>query len=83
MKLKPTKKTIYESKLVVRGGGEFPWDMLRYDSCVPYSETDSGLLGHGPRREVTLKRKAANPGPATAMRWQSFGWEVVSEEPTS
>lgn len=67
--------------LKVRGSGEFPFDMLRYDQCVPKTEEDSYLLGssHPEMRTVTLRRFCPNGRAATAARWNSFGWAVVEE----
>lgn len=28
----------------ISGSGEFPLDMLRYDRCYPYTETDSSII---------------------------------------
>lgn len=74
---------------VVRGRGEFPIDMLRYDSCVPATEKDvmrmlntlygSDVYVEGPiNRDVKLRRFYPVGGTAapTVARWVSFGWEV-------
>lgn len=66
----------------VRGGGQFPFDMLRYDSCYPASETDSAALEHHRRekRRVTLLASIPNPQSVyfpDRARWGSFGWTVV------
>lgn len=72
-------------KLVVKGRGQFPIDMLRYDGCYPRHEADSGRI------EVSFQRGNFNveqqisltlPGkePPTEARWSSFGWTVVSCE---
>lgn len=81
---KKNKLTVYETKLVVEGSGCFPYDMLRYDHCTPFSESDSsGLEYHTPgMRKVTLRRRCVSPMPATEGRWKSFGWRIVSEEST-
>jgi hypothetical protein len=62
----------------VKGLGQFPLDMLRYDNAWPNSEADSSLmqaedLGRLAHREITLRSLT---GP-TAARWSSFGWEVT------
>ena len=62
-------------EFVVRGGGNFPIDMLRYDSCYPKSERDSGLIESEGRREVTLE-SAGRFAPSHG-RWESFLWRVV------
>jgi hypothetical protein len=67
----------------VSGTGRFPFDMLRYDSCVPKEGITN--LGDPPRdewmepREVTLIRYThiKTNGP-TVERWLSFGWAVVA-----
>lgn len=68
----------------VEGGGQFPYDMLRYDQCWPSSEShDSSKLmdpygasgGDSTRRRVVLETDCAS-GP-TARRWESFNWRVV------
>lgn len=79
MKTKPTK--VWRTILVVEGSGEFPFDMLRYDSCCPDTEDESHKLDRGQRRQVKLRRFSVNALGATARRWESFGWRVVSEEP--
>lgn len=74
---------VFETKLVVQGTGGFPIDMLRYDSCFPWSESDShALLNEGSLRlrTVTLRRRSVNTLSATEGRWKSFGWTIVSEE---
>lgn len=65
----------------VRGSGEFPYDMLRYDACWPYSEGhDSPHLsspnGHGPR---TVVLQTQNPHAPTVRRWESFTWKVLGK----
>jgi len=69
----------------VEGSGEFPFDMLRYDSCWPLSERfDSPALSHygsdgaqhGRRRVVLVTAHDGSPTPA---RWRSFNWEYVGD----
>jgi len=62
-------------EFTVTGTGQFPVDMLRYDSCWPATESDSTRLGGGPvmePRSVTV-RGLRRP---TVGRWKSFGWSV-------
>lgn len=73
----PTKQL---HEFTVKGGGLFPFDMLRYDQCWPKSEsTDSAAIerttrhGHGGTEEVTL----VGLNSPTQGRWQSFGWRVI------
>lgn len=75
--MKLTAKKIYESFLVVEGAGDFPLDMLRYDSACPYREVDSHAMAHEGRRRLVLVRRAVNSLPATYARWESFGWRVL------
>lgn len=66
----------------VRGSGDFPYDMLRYDNCVPMSSEDAVKIGpHGPPGlyTVQLQRFSSDAGKATADRWKSFGWEVYED----
>ncbi len=81
MKAKAVK--FYESRLVVKGMGEFPYDMLRYDSCFPDSSDDAAKLNgrYDEVRTITLRRRSASIIPATAGRWESFCWKVVEETP--
>ena len=71
-----------EIAYVVEGAGEFPFDMLRYDSSFPTNEfPDSAHLGchEHHRRLVTLTHR--NPQGVvscpTPERWASFLWRVV------
>lgn len=69
---------------VVKGRGEFPIDMLRYDRSSPFSEVDSYAISdpvnRTEEREVTLIRLNAhrgwNPG---GPRWASFCWTVITQ----
>ncbi len=77
--MKLTTKKIYESFLVVEGAGDFPLDMLRYDSACPYREVDSHAMAREGRRRLALVRRAVNSLPATHARWLSFGWTVIAD----
>jgi hypothetical protein len=75
----------------VRGIGQFPIDMLRYDGCFPSSEQDSGEIA------LTFSRffrsDDINPISLTKIadtkswtpehgRWNSFLWKITeTEEP--
>lgn len=72
----------------VEGSGDFPLDMLRYDTCYPLDENallSTDLLraeaGENVERVVYLeKRHAYKPeGHVTDRRWASFGWRVIRE----
>lgn len=58
----------------VTGDGQFPFDMLRYDSCWPAHPQDVSLMSSrsGTLRRVTLVGLHA----PTDGRWASFGWPV-------
>lgn len=80
---------VYASRVVVRieEGGRVPFDMFRYDSCVPDTEEDSRKLGRiadgtaaSDDYTVTLRRYAPNANPPTNERWRGFGGKVVSWE---
>lgn len=63
---------------VVRGRGEFPRDMLRYDDCMFATHADEKAAGEGyvqGERRVTLLTQKREP---TLARWESFGWRVVT-----
>jgi len=61
-------------KITVEGIGQFPYDMLRYDQCFPFTETDSANISlRYEKRQVTLRASM----PPTRERWQSFMWRVV------
>ena len=61
----------------VIGSGPFPFDMLRYDCCWPYSSEDASRLPLEGRRKVTLA--SGRRGSPTHARWESFGWKVILE----
>ncbi len=68
-------------KFTVRGRGNFPFDMLRYDAAFPLDGTGE-LMGHIFTRpsvcEVNLGTLSFY-GP-TVDRWRSFGWTVSKSE---
>jgi hypothetical protein len=63
-------------RFVVEGGGEFPFDMLRYDNAWPATEQDSGLMPGYEKRRVTLFTITER---LTVKRWESFNWTVVED----
>jgi hypothetical protein len=78
--MKP-KKEYRQTEVTVRGRGTFPLDMLRYDRCIPTSESDTNRM-HYPQLEYQifkLYRLSSEGTKATAGRWKSFGWEVISD----
>ena len=69
----------------VRGHGQFPIDMLRYDSAWPYSGEDADKIGTVDgaleRREVRLStyKRPKGQNNFTSKRWDSFNWQVIKE----
>lgn len=67
----------------IRGKGDIPLDMLRYDSAVPFNFTideetgayklDEGQPEDTPLIVASLGRYKFVP-PFTPKRWESFGW---------
>lgn len=74
---------MYVTQFTVEGFGEFPVDMLRYDSCWPGRPEDAAaIIDHGDfrtRRAVQLVTAHATKGypKITDDRWSSFGWQVI------
>ena len=64
----------------VWGSGDFPFDMLRYDSCCPHESVDAGNMhpsyyaGRPECRSVVIR--TYSPRAPTVQRWESFGWRV-------
>ncbi len=80
--MKPPKE-FRRTRVTVEGVGQFPLDMLRYDDCVPQTELEVAHLArwtHDQLRCVQLYRYSYDALPATAARWASIGWKVVSDE---
>lgn len=78
----------YVHNFNVKGMGSFPIDMLRYDSCYPRTEEDSGKIhgtlgcGRADKEEITISHYGSKKEwMPTHGRWKSFMWEVVSTEP--
>lgn len=64
----------------VEGSLEFPWDMLRYDSCWPYEGDDAALINRRTDRNINIQiRRIVLQGlhRPTIQRWESFNWRVV------
>jgi hypothetical protein len=72
----------------ISGSGEFPIDMLRYDSCSPYKESDSYLIANTFKRyekwEIYVKCRPLDKkrSPWTVDRWKSFGVtiEIINDK---
>jgi len=76
----------YTHIFTVEGKYNFPLDMIRYDRCFFYSESDSyaadGTIRSFPeeRVQVTLTKDAPKSWVPTSGRWESFLWKVVSHK---
>lgn len=85
----PTEIYVTRITVKLRKWAGVPFDMMRYDACVPDTEADAYKLGRiadsgddESDRTVTFRRYARNPGPPTEARWSGkFGCEIVSWEP--
>jgi hypothetical protein len=76
-------KTVYE--YFVTGKGEFPWDMLRYDSAWPATGADAAKMAlgfHNPSEAYKGMRstRLRSYRPPTIDRWSSFGWSVGTND---
>lgn len=63
----------------------FPIDMLRYDRCTPFQESDSTEIMLTFQADIRHDRREANKPfrievvgtkKPTMLRWLSFGWKV-------
>mgnify|MGYP003140530484 FL=1 len=63
----------------VRGSGEFPWDMLRYDRVYPTTEPAPDRYAEADKWKLIRTVKVEGQG-CTPDRWASFGWKVVDAE---
>lgn len=81
-KVSKAQLKVHESFIVVEGSGEFPLDMLRYDSCHPAEKVDSLVIDRSRRRPprrrcvVLFRQSVSSKGP-THARWRSFAWTVL------
>lgn len=67
---------------LVRGSGDFPIDMLRYDSCHPYREWDSNTLKRQEKRIILMRRFSPEKhSEGNEARWRSMGWEAFGWTP--
>lgn len=73
----------YFHRFKVRGTGEFPIDMMRYDRCYPRTETDAitaqTRASHSREVEMIAPVRERYWTP-TKGRWESFGWAVINSE---
>lgn len=73
--------TLHE--FTVEGISNFPFDMLRYDSCWPKREAED-VVNMAPFERGSLirqKRQVTLVGikQPTEERWESFGWKIVPD----
>ena len=69
---------MYITHFAVEGAGQFPIDMLRYDSCHPRTSADAAAIEERGRRKVHLTGYHHTKHlPCTPERWRSFNWKVV------
>ena len=75
----------YLQEFIVVGIGQFPFDMLRYDSCWPADQESAICLSCSDEdhpdffkaREVRLMRYVSEKKePPARARWASFGWRI-------
>ncbi len=67
-------------EFTVEGCGEFPFDMLRYDSCWPFQAEDAAQLSYRHERDINVQRRRVvmqGIREPTKGRWSSFNWRVV------
>lgn len=81
MRDKALRGTIFRYTVRAGGiGGDFPIDMLRYDSAYPDSELDAGEIlatfEARSRRRADRGIRLVGLRRPTVARWESFGWSV-------
>jgi hypothetical protein len=66
-------------RYTVRGAGDFPWDMLRYDRVwpltAPVPHRTEGKDTWSTVRTIDVMGYGCTPG-----RWGSFWWTVMNED---
>ena len=80
-------RKVFVHRLIVSGSGQFPVDMLRYDSCYP-ADTESAVAmisdhrdqNYLDMRDIELTSLSEKGWTPTVGRWNSFGWSVVNYE---
>ena len=71
----PNAETHY---FLVKGSGEFPFDMLRYDIAWAITRVaPEGSAWPGKRAVFCATYSASAP---TQGRWESFGWQVLDSD---
>lgn len=75
---------MYIYTYTVVGSGEFPLDMLHYDTSYP-ADGDAPVVMEqktGGTRQVALEHRGPDKKwQPTEGRWTSFGWEVTYVDP--
>jgi len=64
-------------EIVIEGTGEFPFDMLCYDSAFPKSSENAGAMEHHRRERRRVTVCSVGRGAPTKARWDSFNWRVI------
>ena len=68
-------------RVTIKGRGEFPMDMLRYDQAVPGTTGDANAIGDT-FRDLRMRMRwtvvVITPRFPTVARWASFG-PIVTE----
>ena len=72
----------------VVGRGDFPVDMLRYDSAFPADGNAVDAIAFRVERENWRQERTVRLGSyrstePTIGRWNSFGWRVINIEKSS
>lgn len=79
-KLDSDERPRFYLRVTVAGSGEFPVDMLRYDSCWPSDQeaVSNAFCSDLEYRTVEVSKYAmTKETDFTAGRWASFGWKVL------
>lgn len=63
----------------VTGGGRFPFSMLRFDNCWPYSDEDAAKLEPEAHERRTVTLQTDNRWAPTGKRWASFNWKLEEQ----
>lgn len=76
-----------EHSYIAKGHWPFPVDMLRHDGSRAATEVDQAMIDrlsgdHAPDRAAfcDVEIKLVGPFKPNTGRWESFGWEIPSDE---
>ena len=66
-------------RFTVRGIGQFPIDMLRYDRCWPFASFDAQAIEKSFQQNNldNIEIDLVSINSPTVRRWESFLWRVV------